>query len=96
MLFKALTNKALVDFRTTTAMSRTNLASLDVNIEVVRSDMKALSHYVLFNCQAFKNCGYDIDEDDMQEHLLGAIFWLKTMKFMHILCNLRPVLMMTA
>ena len=65
-------DKALVDNQTKNTMYRTTLASLDVHIGVVNSNMEFINQYVLDNHQTLKNCGHNIDEDDMLQHLIDA------------------------
>ena len=53
-------------------MYRTKLASLDVHIGVVNSNVEDFNQYVLDNLQALKNLSQDIDEDNTLEFLLDA------------------------
>ena len=50
MLFKVSMNEALFDNRTTTTMYKANLASLDVHIGILNSDIEVINQYVLDSC----------------------------------------------
>ena len=72
MVFKVLTNQALIDNRTTTTLHRNNLMSLDIYMVTVSSNIELFNRYVISNRQALANRGHSIDEEDMVDRLLSA------------------------
>ena len=81
MLFKVLMNCALDNNRTLTTMCCNNLATLEVHIGVMNSNIKVFKWYVMNNRAALKNRGHDINEGDMLEHILNAYLLAQDNKF---------------
>ena len=80
--------KSLIDNQMIT-MYRTTLASLDVHIGIMNSNIKVFNQYVLDNCQAYKKCGHDIDKDDLLEYLLDAYLLAQDNKFHAYIVHLK-------
>ena len=80
MLFKILMNYALVDNRTT-IMYLDNLATLEVHIGVVHSNIEMFNRYVMDKRATLKNRGHGIDEDDMLKCILNAYLLARNNKF---------------
>ena len=55
----------LINQTTTTAMYCNNFASLEVNIEIVNSNIELFKMHMMGNQEALKNRVHYIDEDDM-------------------------------
>ena len=55
----------------------------------MNSNIDVFNQYVLDSHQALKNSGYDIDKDDMLEHLLDTYFLAQDNEFHAIIAQLK-------